>query len=99
MPDQGSRGSVLPGTEFLQTGLLPVGWQSCPARDREEPHPSSPAIDHHRDDPAFGYRFIADEINAGPGPVAGERRIWRLCSENGVLSAIHRRRRSGLKIA
>jgi putative transposase len=36
-------------------------------------------------------------INAGNGPVASERRIWRLCSENGILSVIHRRRRSGLK--
>ena len=68
-----------------------------PARDWEEAHLINAAIDHHRDDPAFGYRFIADEINAGPGPVASERRIWRLCSQNGILSVIHRRRRSGLK--
>lgn len=68
-----------------------------PARDWEEAHLINAAIDHHRDDPAFGYRFIADEINAGPGPAASERRIWRLCSENGILSVIHRRRRSGLK--
>jgi hypothetical protein len=44
-----------------------------------------------------GTGLIADEINAGNGPVASERRIWRLCSENGILSVIHRRRRSGLK--
>ena len=68
-----------------------------PARDWEEAHLINAAIDHHREDPAFGYRFIADEINAGPGPGASERRIWRLCSENGILSVIHRRRRSGLK--
>jgi putative transposase len=70
---------------------------SVPSGDWEEAHLINAAIDHHRDDPAFGYRFIADEINAGPGPAASERRIWRLCSENGILSVIHRRRRSGLK--
>lgn len=43
-----------------------------PSRDREEARLINAAIDHHRDDPAFGYRFIADEINAGPGPVASE---------------------------
>ena len=51
-----------------------------PTRDWEEAHLINAAHDHHRDDPAFGYRFIADEINAGPHPVASERRIWRLCS-------------------
>ncbi|MDQ0820486.1 hypothetical protein QFZ79_002777 [Arthrobacter sp. V4I6] len=43
-------------------------WAANPvsARDREEAHLIvNAAIDHHRDDPAFGYRFIADEINAG----------------------------------
>ncbi|MCU1533112.1 MAG: transposase [Arthrobacter sp.] len=68
-----------------------------PARDWEEAHLINAAIDHHREDPAFGYRFIADEISAGAGPAASERRIWRLCSENGILSVIHRRRRSGIK--
>lgn len=29
--------------------------------------------------------------------MTSERRIWRLCSENGILSVIHRRRRSWLK--
>ncbi len=77
---------------YYQSAANPV-----PARDWEEAHLINAAIDHHRDDPAFGYRFIADEINAGPGPAASERRIWRLCSENGILSVIHRRRRSGLK--
>ncbi|NOJ60292.1 hypothetical protein HMI57_10360 [Arthrobacter sp. 260] len=35
-----------------------------PARDWEEAHLINTAIDHHHDDPALGYRFIADEINA-----------------------------------
>ncbi len=73
-------------------------WAANPisARDWEEAHLINAAIDHHRDDPAFGYRFIADEINAS-AQVVSERRIWRLCSANGILSVIHRRRRSGIK--
>ncbi len=38
------------------------------------------ARDAHGDDPTFGYRFIADELQL-QGHVASERRIWRLCSQ------------------
>ena len=31
-----------------------------PARDWEEAHLINAAVDHHHDDPAFGYRFIAE---------------------------------------
>lgn len=74
-------------------------WAANPvsSRDWEEAHLINAAIDHHRDDPAFGYRFIADEINAAADQLVSERRIWRLCSANGILSVIHRRRRSGIK--
>ena len=72
-------------------------WKANPvsARDWEEAHLINAAIDVHADDPAFGYRFIADELNAGTAPVASERRIWRLCSANGILSVIHRKRVGG----
>lgn len=74
-------------------------WKSnpVPVRDWEEAHIINAAIDVHADDPAFGYRFIADELNAGDKPVASERRIWRLCSANGILSVIHRKRVGGPK--
>lgn len=71
--------------------------QPVPVRDWEEAHLINAAIDVHADDPAFGYRFIADELNAGDKPVASERRIWRLCSANGILSVIHRKRVGGRK--
>lgn len=65
-------------------------WAANPvsSRDWEEAHLINSAIDHHRDDPAFGYRLIADEINAS-AHVVSERRIGRLCSTNGILSVIH----------
>lgn len=74
-------------------------WKSNPVsvRDWEEAHLINAAIDVHADDPAFGYRFIADELNAGDKTVASERRIWRLCSANGILSVIHRKRVGGRK--
>lgn len=63
-------------------------WKSnpVPARDWEEAHLINAAIDVH-----------ADELNASDKPVASERRIWRLCSANGILSVIHRKRVGGRK--
>jgi putative transposase len=53
----------------------------------------------HRDDPGFGYRFIADW---GYLPLAGalvdaghelsERRVWKVCSQAGIVSAHARKR-------
>ena len=38
-------------------------WRQSPVsrRDWDEAHLINAALDIHRDDPAFGYRFIADE--------------------------------------
>ncbi len=40
----------------------------------------------HQEDPAFGYRFVADEL-VDLGFQASERRVWRLCSEQKLGSA------------
>ncbi|WP_396653680.1 IS3 family transposase [Microbacterium sp. PRF11] len=61
-------------------------------RDWDDAHPINAAIDVHADDPAFGYRFIADEL-AEAGFIASERRVWRGCSENEIFSAFVRKRR------
>lgn len=45
-----------------------------PQRDWDDAHLTNAAIDAHRDDPAFGYRFIADELRDA-GLSASERRI------------------------
>ena len=61
-------------------------------RDWDDAHLINAAIDVHADDPAFGYRFIADEL-AETGFTASERRVWRVCSENEIFSAFVRKRR------
>ena len=43
-------------------------------RDWDDAHLTNAAIDVHADDPAFGYRFIADEL-AEAGFTASERRV------------------------
>ena len=69
-------------------------WLQEPVSQREwdDAHLINAALDVHADDPAFGYRFIADEL-AGAGFAASERRVWRVCSENGIFSAFVRKRR------
>jgi transposase InsO family protein len=62
-----------------------------PPRDWDEAHLINTAADIHADDPAFGYRFIADELPAR-GITAGENRVARLCSQQGIWSAFAKRR-------
>jgi putative transposase len=45
----------------------------------------------HRDDPAFGYRLIADELPAR-GVTVGENRVARLCSQQRIWPAFAKRR-------
>ena len=68
-------------------------WEKHPVCDRawEEAHLSNAAVDAHRDDPAFGYRFIADEL-AAQGFTASERRVWRLCSQQRLWSVFAKKR-------
>ena len=51
-------------------------------------------IDAHSDDPEFGYRFLADELERA-GHVVGERRVWRLCSQQRLWSVTVRKGRRG----
>lgn len=68
-------------------------WEKNPVSDRawDEAHLINAAIDAHRDDPAFGYRFIADELTE-QGFTASERRIWRLCSQQRLWSVFAKKR-------
>lgn len=68
-------------------------WAKHPVCDRawEEAHLINAAVDAHRDDPAFGYRFIADEL-AEQGFTASERRVWRLCSQQRLWSVFAKKR-------
>ena len=68
-------------------------WQRHPVsrRDWDEAHLINAALDIHADDPAFGYRFIADEL-AGRGIRAGENKVARLCSQQRIWSAFTKKR-------
>jgi len=57
-------------------------WLQRPISPREfdDAYLTNLLVDAHRDDPPFGYRFLADELVV-KGHTIGERRVWRLCSE------------------
>jgi putative transposase len=48
-------------------------------------------FDAHRDDPEFGYRFLADEARAA-GEAMTDRTAWRICSQLGWFSAFGKKR-------
>jgi len=71
-------------------------WQSRPVTDRDwdDAHVINELIDAHADDPEFGYRFLSDEL-ARAGLKIGERRTWRLCSQQQLWSTTSRKGRRG----
>lgn len=68
-------------------------WKKMPVsqRDWDDAHLIDAARDIHADDPAFGYRFIADELG-DRGIRAGENRVQRLCSQQRIWSVFARKR-------
>src|SRR5262245_53715730 len=62
-------------------------WLANPVGDAEwdEAHLANAVFDAHRDDPEFGYRFLADEVRAA-GHAACDRTVWRICRDNGWWS-------------
>ena len=68
-------------------------WLTRPVspRDLEDAYLTDALIDAHGDDPEFGYRLLADELERA-GHVVGERRVWRLCSQQKLWSATVRKR-------
>ena len=59
-------------------------WLAEPLTDAEldGAYLANAVFDAHRDDPEFGYRFLADEVRAA-GHDTGDRAVWRIASENG----------------
>ncbi|WP_183304488.1 IS3 family transposase [Canibacter oris] len=58
----------------------------CPISERE--HQKAVLLEEirriHRDDPEFGYLFIADELRA-KGLTVSERMVWKLCLNAGIF--------------
>ena len=72
-------------------------WQADPVcqRDYDDAQLVNVIRDVHEDDPEFGYRFIADELERA-GHDVGERRVWRLCSEHRIWSTTTKKGRRNL---
>lgn len=71
-------------------------WLTNPisARELQDAYLTNDLIDAHGDDPEFGYRFLADELERA-GHDVGERRVWRLCSQQRLWSTTVRKGRRG----
>lgn len=70
--------------------------QPVSKREVEDGHLIGVLREIHAEDPEFGYRFLADEMQ-DLGYEITERRVWRLCKVAGIRSVITRRRRRNLK--
>ena len=68
-------------------------WNANPVtqRDWDDAHLIQAAREIHHDDPAFGYRYIRDEL-AEQGIVASRNRVNRLCTMSRLWS-VHSRKR------
>ena len=71
-------------------------WVANPVSERDlaDAYLTNALIDAHHDDPAFGYRFLSDEL-VRAGITVGERRVWRLCSQQRLWSTTVRKGRRG----
>ena len=69
-------------------------WREDPVTEAEwlQAHRINALHDAHRDDPTFGYRFLAHEARKA-GWRMSRRTAWSLCSTSGITSAAQRRRR------
>lgn len=68
-------------------------WRAKPVGEAElvRAHRANALFDAHRDDPEFGYRFMADEARDAGEPMA-DRTAWRICSQLGWFSAFGKKR-------
>ena len=57
----------------------------------DEAHLMNAVFDAHRDDPEFGYRFLADEVRDA-GFAVCERTVWKICSRNGWWSVFGKKK-------
>lgn len=76
--------------EFSKQGCHRWRSNAVTERDWVDAHLVTAALDIHADDPAFGYRFIADELPE-KGVMAGENRIQRLCKDHSIWSVFSKK--------
>jgi len=70
-------------------------WLDQPFTDAEldEAWAANAIFDAHRDDPEFGYRFLADEVRQAGFDVS-DRTVWRICQEMGWWSVFGKPKRA-----
>jgi transposase InsO family protein len=70
-------------------------WRDQPVTDAEldEAYLANAVLDAHRDDPEFGYRFLADEVRAAGWDVS-DRVVWRICRDMGWWSVFGKPKRA-----
>ncbi|ANZ25847.1 integrase [Rhodococcus sp. WB1] len=70
-------------------------WLAAPvtAAELEEAYRANALFDAHREDPEFGYRFLADEARDA-GESMSDRTAWRICSTNKWWSSFGKKRGS-----
>ncbi|MFH9044931.1 IS3 family transposase [Streptomyces sp. NPDC017966] len=68
-------------------------WLDKPVADAtvEEAYRANALFDAHREDPEFGYRFLADEARA-TGAGMADRTAWRICRDNRWWSVFGKKR-------
>jgi hypothetical protein len=54
-----------------------------PISELEAAYRANALFDAHREDPEFGYRFLAD-VARGVGARMADRTAWRICRDNAV---------------
>jgi putative transposase len=69
-------------------------WLAAPVTDTDltQGYRANALFDAHRDDPEFGYRYLAAEARAG-GEAMAERTAWRICRDGGWWSVFGKKRR------
>ncbi|AXE24129.1 integrase [Streptomyces globosus] len=73
-------------------------WLEKPVPDTvlEQAYRADALFSAHREDPEFGYRFLADEAR-GSGAVMADRTAWRICRDNRWWSVFGKKRGRGKK--
>lgn len=71
-------------------------WLACPVTDAELEwaYRANALFDAHRDDPAFGYRYLHEEADAAGGQAMSSRTAWAICSANAWWSVFSKKRAS-----
>jgi putative transposase len=74
-------------------------WRAKPITDAElvQAYRANALFDAHRDDPEFGYRYLAEEARTAGEPMA-ERTAWRICTANSWWSVFGKKRGKNGKV-